>query len=450
MNTKTTQHLVALTLAGLVLAVSLATLSRMLPTPTTMLADGIGEELQNASPENVALQLARLEALNENALPALVKALTSERQAVTQGAGKLIQREIDRWQQLPPQQGARHVEHLAELLVSHSSGYHANSNEIVRDLVLRILQWPMDREQVDRTLLIANCEIVLRAVGRVVPATLTASAAATDSRNVQREAREKAGSSSGHLAEGQDLSRNAGEPRSNADRSSPTPPAPEPLLLPVIQPEIATLQPSVAEDRRPFVTRPSASSPTIGDRPLPPAEAPVPRDVRVPLATSRNTPIKTGRSATREPIAPFSLESNVLRSRPMKVPTSDELRDEETVDVMRWLLVEAAVDVANAELARRGFSEVQRRVARQIVDPDPQVRLTLAQSLPNVAGLDPRAWLLWLSRDDDANVRRATIAILATSPDPAVKDRLRELEREETDPGVLRLVQQALSDRSLR
>ena len=79
-----------------------------------------------------------------------------------------------------------------------------------------------------------------------------------------------------------------------------------------------------------------------------------------------------------------------------------------------------------------------------MIDPDPQVRLKLSRSVPRIPGIDPRVWLLWLSHDVDPSIRRETAAILATSPDPALKARLRELESEETDESVLRVVRRAL------
>jgi len=128
-------------------------------------------------------------------------------------------------------------------------------------------------------------------------------------------------------------------------------------------------------------------------------------------------------------------------------PHRDELQQQETIEVMRWLLDEDAAADARAVLTQRGFSELQLRVARRIVDPNPAARLELAQALPNLAGIDPRPWLLWLSRDADPSVRRAVVGILATSPDPALHNRLRELVVEETDASVLSLVKRALDQR---
>jgi len=77
-----------------------------------------------------------------------------------------------------------------------------------------------------------------------------------------------------------------------------------------------------------------------------------------------------------------------------------------------------------------------------LIDPDANVRLQLIQSLPQMSGIDSRPWMLWLSRDQDPQVRKAAVAVIATSADPALLQRVRELEREETDDEVLRVVRQ--------
>ncbi len=106
-------------------------------------------------------------------------------------------------------------------------------------------------------------------------------------------------------------------------------------------------------------------------------------------------------------------------------------------------LIHAAVD----ELYRRGFQTKHFRLAELLVDPDAEVRAQLVQSLPQMPGIDSRPWLLWLSRDQDPTVRKAAVAVIATSPDATLQQRIRDLEREETDEEVLQALRQILSSR---
>jgi hypothetical protein len=152
--------------------------------------------------------------------------------------------------------------------------------------------------------------------------------------------------------------------------------------------------------------------------------------------------------ARQEPRLLFPPSPERPHTAPIAIPGVGELQKAETIAVMRWLLVDEAATMARITLSERGFSEIQIQIARQIVDPEPAVRAELAKTLPNIARNDPRPWLLWLSRDIDPNVRRVTAAILATSTDRDLQNRLRELELEETDEGVLRVVRRALEQRT--
>ena len=103
-----------------------------------------------------------------------------------------------------------------------------------------------------------------------------------------------------------------------------------------------------------------------------------------------------------------------------------------------------AAQRAVEELGRRGFRPRDLRLAERLVHPDPAIRLELASSLPQLAGIDSRPWLIWLSSDPDARVRRSAISIIATGDDPALFDHLRQVEQLETDEEVLRLIRRVL------
>lgn len=448
---QTHPHLVALALAAIVMSVTLAALAWLVPAPGQMLARGIRDELDDAPAATIGLQLARLEALREDALPALVDALGSDRLEVSRGARRLIDAEFDRWQGLPSDVGSRHVDHLARLLATHSEGYGAASREQARQLALRIMAWPIDRAAVDRTQLIATCEVVLRIAGRSVPATLAGTTSRSRPSEIDRVAEPEAEAGEERKAEAMGIEpseqwrarqrhANAANPFSDDPEAAPGL-SPEPAILPATRPELGVPRPRVAEDRS---QPPDRSQVDDASRP-PPLPARVPEDPGLldgsPLATSR----PKSRVASREDPDPLGTEPPALPHR--RLPSPRELQEAETIAVVRWLFVDQAEAIAKAELSERGFSEVQIRIARQAVDPDPAVRLQLARKLPNLAGTDPLPWLLWLSRDVDPEVRRTTIGILATSPDPAVQDRLRELEEEETDASVLNVVRRALEQR---
>ena len=138
-----------------------------------------------------------------------------------------------------------------------------------------------------------------------------------------------------------------------------------------------------------------------------------------------------------------------IAAAPREAPARPDASVMADLDLMRMLagddesLAREAVD----ELYRREFQTKHLRLARLLVDPEPKVRLALVRSLPQMSGIDSRPWLLWLSHDPEPEVRKAAVAVIATSSDSALLQRVRELEREETDDEVLRVVRQILNTR---
>lgn len=99
---------------------------------------------------------------------------------------------------------------------------------------------------------------------------------------------------------------------------------------------------------------------------------------------------------------------------------------------------------AAAELHRRGFSLREIEIGKHLTSPDAAERTKYTEQLPST-GIAVKPWLLYLSTDPDAEVRRAAVAIMATSNDPELKAKLRELAI--TDPDEIVRDQAAKSAR---
>jgi hypothetical protein len=91
---------------------------------------------------------------------------------------------------------------------------------------------------------------------------------------------------------------------------------------------------------------------------------------------------------------------------------------------------------ARVELEARGYSQRQIEVGQHLVSPDAEERLRWTEWLPGIRGIDARFWLLRLSHDPHAQVRRAAVGLLATDRDPEVVRRLQRVVIEETDERV--------------
>jgi len=280
---------------------------------------------------------------------------------------------------------------------------------------------------VDRAQLMSTCEIVLQTAGQILPPV---------QKNESSDQRTLVANEINIETVDQWRARlDQNEAMYGVENDLPVEPNWYPVP-PIPAPTVGFLRPPVAEDESG-----SAGSPLPGKTPRPAQEPGLIQRDQLPVGGIQ--PMVVG----REPPKVISIPADARRTAPIVLPTLEELQQAEPIVIMRWLLVKDAAVIAKNALANRGFSPLEIVVARQIVDPDPAVRLEVTKKLTNIAVSDPRPWLLWLSHDIDASVRKATVAILATNPDPILQDRLLELELEETDESVLGVVKQALEQR---
>ena len=68
-------------------------------------------------------------------------------------------------------------------------------------------------------------------------------------------------------------------------------------------------------------------------------------------------------------------------------------------------------------------------------------RRQLAMALPSIAGIDARAWLWWLLKDEDADVRLTAATLLATTTDVRLLRELWQVARQDDDPRIRRLAE---------
>jgi len=133
-------------------------------------------------------------------------------------------------------------------------------------------------------------------------------------------------------------------------------------------------------------------------------------------------------------------------------PTGDETEEQagdEAAAVLRWMFALRAHEPsrrrrAEEELRALGFEALQLELALQLTDPNPTVRRELAESLPAMPGIDARTWLVWLSRDQNADVRLTAMSVMATTGDLNLMRRIEQMARRDVDPRVQRQGEQLL------
>ena len=372
-------------------------------------------ELNTLSDAEVPSRLDQIAALGDQSFPTLVTALHSERQIVAEHASLVLQRELGQLELRSTKDTSRLVAVLATELASHHAAPGPYSGPGSMWLATRILLWPIDRKLVDAERVVADCESIIRSV-KALPRGLVA-----ESLDEERDPHDR----SIATARGHDP----------AELVSPVAGGGLPVQLtdtPALPPQdtSAGSELHAVAIAEPQYFTPAKAPSAFDARPIQPtADDPETESLRQP---------QPGRELRRD-----------LATVPRETTVRPDLQSMPDLDVMQKLasddesLIHAAVD----ELYRRGFQTKHFRLAELLVDPDAEVRAQLVQSLPQMPGIDSRPWLLWLSRDQDPTVRKAAVAVIATSPDATLQQRIRDLEREETDEEVLQALRQILSSR---
>jgi hypothetical protein len=376
--------------------------------PSSHLAAAWLVQAEQAPNREVPERVARLTLLGDAGLAALVTAMDHSRAEVAAEATSVLNAQMDRWQLLPARQSTPKVARLAKILADAGEVRSASAGEARRDVTMRILLWPIDRQVVDAATLVSNCEAVLRRPK--IPAD-------------RADATREAGSAKPMLS-----------PPLPRVADVTTVPIPAPAFpgggLPLDVAEIPNLpRADMAPAEHSLVDATGGTEATPG-----PSRAP-----QTPIATAAlsdppagNSPFTVAKADLPGPVAPHDPR--------VELPGLADIRVMERLASNDPRVVQAAT----AELQRRGFQSPELKLARQLVDPDPEVRLELVDALPQMPGIDARRWLLWLCRDRDPLVRKAAVTVVGTTNDPSIRGALLELERVESDPGVLQLVRSVL------
>jgi len=192
-------------------------------------------------------------------------------------------------------------------------------------------------------------------------------------------------------------------------------------------------------DSSPALT-PTGRDPTA--RPVQQAESAVWTEPVAPSAAD----FRSGRWSPAAAALPVSAENSIPQS-----VMRDTLKSVDVLDLMRRLRADDSNQRAEArrELMRRGFSEVDLELAKQLFSPDAETRKQLARAVPRLSSVDAAQWLMWLGLDPQPEVRLAAFSLLATTGDPALLDRVENMVRNDHDPQIQALAMQIGKQRDM-
>jgi len=351
-------------------------------------------------PDERAMGLLRGAAqLGEPGIPVLVEALGSRRERVARDGKRVLLDEVSRWETLAPQDAFPKLAVLAGALAGRVEEFDPRARVDAAHLAARILRWPLQGDAVDRGEVIAACEKVLRT----------------------------AGPNRRHLAERRPVEEpEAANPLRQHPAEGPIGPEPAtPSAGSSAETRLAEIHPVQPSEQ--FPTRPDRTGAESDGGPAGPA--------------GREVESGKGEAPDLPPLRSLTL-LQAARGSDRNAGGADftggPLAGVDTVELMRRLRADddSVASRAAAELTRRGFSEVHLQLARQLFDPDPEIRKRLARTLPELQTVDAVPWLLRLARDEDSGVRLLAITLLATTGDPRLLDEIERIAREDPVPSV--------------
>lgn len=349
------------------------------------------DELAHAADSDVTSLLRKLADLGEPGDAALVRALGSPRIAVAQAAHEALEAELDRWSRLSPEVAEPKLAELANQLASQTENLPAAAQASARKLATRILWWPEAGASLDRAGTISACERILNATP---PPRLVAASHPRRSKRAS-ETKQAAAQASIHRRQV------------------------KPLLAKWPSPTLLAEQMAAAPiPRRDFAAVPQ------GNEIAEPARF-IPGD-SMPLAAAN----ASNELSDINDVDGASVASSVASKA--EAHAFDRLS---TLDLFAKLHDDQPIaGHAAAQLTRRGFTTRQIEVGRHLTSPDAHERHQWVEALPGIRGVEAKAWLLHLSRDQSLAVRRAAMTLLATNRDPAVLRRMAEMAAQESDP----------------
>ncbi len=382
--------------------------------PTDLLVAELIREIEQADQQQTLPHMRALASAGEPGVGKVVAMLADQRPRVSSAARTAIFETLDRWRLLKPAESSRRIEHLIAALNKSHQNFGSQARQDAANLATQALLWPVDQNSIDVGALVANCERLLQLTD-VAPIAVASRA-------------------------------NAGN-----DNTAPENPTARTLpSAPLLDPAAAILAAPGGELPLEVVALPAMPAP-VAKRPRPLRRKQAPVDASEPLqlelGEKQPQPLNPPPARLDPPLFMKRLRAardstEKAASQTTTIAAAQLLTDLGKLEIMRLLHDpdDAVATRAASELRRRGFSQNQLGLARRLTTLDQKDRLDFANALPSMTGVDVRPWLLWLSLDESAPVRAAAISLMATSTDPQLLRRIRELANTERNPEILRTI----------
>jgi hypothetical protein len=425
----------------------LVTMFAVRPWHERLLIDYWQEKVDRLPDDGMRATFDELAERGDLGIRILASQVGSEREAVSRAAYEALRDTISGWREDALSRPLAHLRLIAEVLAGSADRYGPASRDRAAAIVRQILLWMPPDEGGDREELIAHCQTVIQLAGTDTGSDrLAASPGDRPDWRLRQPLLAATDRMGGRVEFPTEVRTDrqvalAGHRTALASQAAALaePPVPTPLEWPnaaahsgaaanpggrMVMDVVA--QPAAA-DLSPHDSGPGSAAPLPAPAVLtgPPEAQPIPRPAaREAVGDGGGAALAAAADASGRASEAEQTASDLTRLPVIRVMSllHDPLPD--------------TVAAAAAELDDRGLSGQHLELARDLTDPDPAVRRRLVDRLPDTPGLVARPWLLWLSHDDDADVRLAALTFLATSSDPRLLDYVRQLADRDQDPRI--------------
>jgi hypothetical protein len=431
--------------APLMAAGLLVTMFAVRPWHERLVIDYWQEKVDRLPDDAVRAAFDELAERGDLGIRILASQVGSERQAVSLAAYEALRDTISGWREDALSRPLAHLRLIAEALAGSTDRSGPAARDRAAAIVRQILLWMPPDEGGDREELIAHCQTVIQSAGTDTGSDRLAASPGDRSDWQLRQPLLAATDRLGGRVELPTEVRTdrkvalAGHRTTVADQGAALaePPVPTPLEWPN-----AAAHSGAAANPGGRMVMDEAAQSAVADLPPhasgPGSAAPLPAPaVLADLPEAQPIPRPAAREAVGDGAA-LAVAAAASRRASEAEQTASDLTRLPVIRVMSLLHdpLPDTVAAAAAELDDRGLSGQHLELARDLTDPDPAVRRRLVDRLPDTPGLVARPWLLWLSHDDDADVRLAALTFLATSSDPRLLDYVRQLADRDQDPRI--------------
>jgi len=416
--------------------------------PLRLLCGYLEEQIESGDDRTALRAVATADRLGEAGVPLLVAAMGSYRAVVATESARRLDALLKQLRRQPARRSGPQLLLLSRCLAASVEQFGPAAKGEAADLARRIIRIPVDSRQVDEAALVSHCEAVILAAQTVRTASVA---------QRYRYRRKLADSSPRPIAaESRIEDEQPADPQPQSDvpgggldpRPVHVPAVPQPRLEDIPSGEPPKLLPGTGESDK------GLSEPDRLHRPARPKRVPQGNEFGTetpdPAGNRLDAPELPRQLPSGEPSSNngSGQRDSAAANEQARAPTAGLLPTESAFDswtaeqVMQVLRGEPAVaQEAERELTRRGYSPTEVEIARQLTSPETEVRLRLVDHLPQLGGVDARAWLWHLAEDPQPAVRLAALSSLATSRDPAALRKIETAARSDSDARIRQLAE---------